>query len=59
MKEYELCPVCGLRYSVSQLRDKSKVFICQDCAAKRAGMLYGRKQKPIYNRNGFATVRSE
>ena len=45
MKEYEVCYMCGTRYNVSLLRDKSKVFICQDCVNKRAGLLYGKSKR--------------
>lgn len=59
MKEYEVCYMCATRYSVSLLRDKSKVFICQDCVSKRAALLYGKKQKQVYDRRGYATVLSQ
>lgn len=57
MKEYAYCPKCGLEYNVSRLRDRSKVFVCADCAGRDRAKMLGRKWHPIYDSRGFATVR--
>lgn len=59
MSEYLYCPKCSQPYNVSALRDKSKVFICEDCVRRDAAKISRRKKKPIYDRRGFATVISE
>ena len=56
--EYEYCPKCSTKYNVSALRDKSKVFICEDCVRRDAAEISRRKPKSIYDRRGLATVRS-
>lgn len=56
MSEYARCPVCREKYNVSALRDKSKVFICEDCVRRDAAKIGRRKYKAIYDRRGFATV---
>lgn len=59
MNEYLYCPKCSEKYNVSALRDKSKVFVCEDCVRRDAAKMSRRKMKPIYDRRGFATVTSE
>lgn len=56
--EYEYCHKCSMKYNVSALRDKSKVFIYEDCVRRDAAKFRRRKAKPIYNRAGLATVRN-
>lgn len=48
--EYEYCPKCSTKYNVSALRDKSKVFICEDCVRRDAAKISRRKPKSIYDR---------
>lgn len=57
MKQYLNCPVCGLKYNVSRLRNPNKEFVCADCDNRRRAKLLGRKFYPIYNEGGFATVK--
>lgn len=52
----EICPKCGLWYSTSLMRDKSKVFICEDCCRKDLARMTKKKYTPVYGRLGFATV---
>lgn len=59
MNEYAYCPKCSEKYNVSALRDKSKVFICEDCVRRDAAKMSRRKYKPVYDRRGYATVRSD
>lgn len=59
MSEYLYCPKCGEKYNVSALRDKSKVFICEDCVRRDAAKMHRRKCKPVYDRRGYATVRND
>ena len=55
-KECAYCPKCGEKYSVSAMRDKSKVFICADCVGRDREKMMRQRYRPIYNRGGFATV---
>lgn len=55
MNEYAYCPKCSEKYNVSALRD----FICEDCVRRDAAKMNRRKYKPIYDRRGYATVRSD
>jgi hypothetical protein len=57
MKKYLFCPVCGLKYNVSLLRDSDIEFVCADCENRRRAKILGRKFYPIYNKGGFATVK--
>lgn len=59
MKEYLYCPKCRQKYNVSALRDKSKVFICEDCVRRDAVKMSGKRERRIYDRHGYATVVSE
>lgn len=59
MSEYAYCPKCSEKYNVSALRDKSKVFVCEDCVRRDAAKMGRTRRKPIYDRRGFATVTSE
>ncbi len=52
--KYKTCPVCGIKYSVSRLRDDSKVFICQDCEIRDKAKMRGKKARTIYNKLGLA-----
>lgn len=56
--EYETCPVCSTKYNVSLLRDKSRVFICEDCTRRDSAKIKRRPVRLIYDRRGFATVRN-
>lgn len=56
MSEYAYCPQCGEKYNVSVLRDKNKVFICEDCVRRDATKMGRKKYKPIYDRKGMARV---
>ena len=58
MKEYLYCPKCSRLYNVSVLRDKSKVFVCEDCVRWDTHKMLGVKYIPVYNRAGFARVRT-
>ena len=51
---YETCPKCGVRYNVSALRDRSKVFICQDCENRERAKMNGKKARTIYDKLGVA-----
>lgn len=59
MNDYLFCPRCNQKYSVSKLRDKSKVFVCADCVMRDTAKISHKKHKPIYDRRGYATVIGE
>lgn len=52
----EMCPKCREWYSTSTQRDKSKVFVCADCAGLQLQRMTKKKYTPIYDRRGFACV---
>ena len=54
--EYTICPICARKYSVSAMRDKTKVFICEDCVRRDRAKMTHKKSKTIYDRRGYATV---
>lgn len=54
--EYENCARCGIKFNVSALRDKSRVFICEDCVRRQNAKKSGKKPQPVYDRRGFASV---
>lgn len=53
--EYATCISCDMSYNVSSKRDKSKVFVCQDCEEKAKARMKGRRPRLVY-RNGMAHV---
>lgn len=57
-KSFESCALCGLRYNTSLQRDKTKIFICADCAEKKLARMQRRRPRLIY-RKSVATVKYE
>ena len=56
MSEYLYCHRCNRKYNVSALRDKTRVFVCEDCTRREAAKIGRKKYKPIYDRKGMARV---
>lgn len=52
----EMCAQCFCWYSTSVYRDRSKIFICSDCAAQSRSRLTGKRYRPVYGRDGMAIV---
>ena len=53
---YAQCVRCERMYSTSNLRDKSRVFICQDCAEYDLARMQKRRPRYVYGEGRMAKV---